>query len=377
MDRYIYSQVAEDMESKVVLISGPRQSGKTTFSKLLLSEFDYLNYDYAPDRLKIISGQWDREKPLIIFDELHKHHEWKRFLKGIFDVDGIPPRLVVTGSAKMDVFRKVGDSLAGRYFNHHLFPLDLKELELNGNTTSPATLEQLLAISGFPEPFLKGTETFYSRWSRSHLDVILRQDLQDLSTVRHINDIETLIELLKHCVGSTISYSSLARDLNTSPQTVKNWLILLENLYIIFKITPYTNSIRRSIQKEPKYYFYDTAAVKGDIGSKYENLVAFSLYKWLQFTQDTTGKKCNLHYLKTRNGEELDFLITIDDHITHVIESKWADSSVSKSFSIFQKQIQSPHFLQLVHKLEREYSTTSGIKVCSASKWLSKLDLKS
>lgn len=375
MKRYIRVQIEEDLKEKIVLLTGPRQTGKTTFSKNLSPDHDYLNYDNAEQRMKILSKKWNREKSLIIFDELHKQHEWKRFLKGIYDVEGIPPKLLVTGSAKLDVFRKLGDSLAGRFFKHRLYPLDLKELAELGESANEETVEKFFTTSGFPEPFLKGSETFYNRWAKSHIDVILRQDLQDLTTVRHVSDIETLIELLKHRVGSPISYSSLARDLQVSPQTVKNWLILLENLYIIFKVPPYSKQISRAIQKEPKYYFYDTSIPKGENGIKLENFVAFSLFKWLHFLEDTTGKTATLHYIRTRNGNELDFCIIIDSELTHLIEVKWADNTVSKSFKLFQKIFPKSHQVQLVAKLKQPYSTPEGVKVESVHKYLSKLEI--
>jgi len=94
---------------------------------MLTTDFQYLNHDLAEHRLLLAEKSWDREKALIIFDELHKMHEWKSWLKGIYDVEGIPPGLMVTGSAGLDAFRKVGDSLAGGHFQIRLHPIDLKE----------------------------------------------------------------------------------------------------------------------------------------------------------------------------------------------------------------------------------------------------------
>jgi hypothetical protein len=159
-------------------------------------------------------------------------NKWKRWLKGIYDTEGVRPRLLVTGSAKLNTYKKVGDSLAGRYFQYRLHPFDLKEVK--SSYTPEEAFARLWNCSGFPEPFIDGTQIFYHRWRRSHLDIILRQDLIDIQTVRDIKAIEDLIELLKNNVGSTVSYANLARALEKDAKTVKRWLQLLEDLYVIF-----------------------------------------------------------------------------------------------------------------------------------------------
>lgn len=219
MKRYIEPFILNDLSHKIVLISGPRQCGKTTLSKQLSEHFDYFNYDAHEDRLALQDKAWDRDQSLIIFDEIHKMKKWKQWLKGIYDKEGIPPQLIVTGSAKLDTYRKVGDSLAGRYFQYRLHPLDLKEIAQQNIDIDPAKLfEQFWQCSGFPEPFLKGSETYYKRWQRTHLDIILRQDLIDIHAIRDIKAIETLVALLKNRVGSTVSYANLARDLERDPK---------------------------------------------------------------------------------------------------------------------------------------------------------------
>jgi predicted AAA+ superfamily ATPase len=103
---------------------------------------------------------WDRSRELVIFDELHKLKNWKSWLKGIYDTEKIPPSLVVTGSAKLDVYKKVGDSLAGRFFEFRLHPFDMKEIKsVSGTDGLDEKLDALLKIGGFPEPFLEGDET--------------------------------------------------------------------------------------------------------------------------------------------------------------------------------------------------------------------------
>src|SRR3989344_5998211 len=173
--RNIQPFLTEDLKKKILLISGPRQVGKTTLSKKIEKKFDYLNYDNAEDRLQIMRKEWDRKKNLLILDEIHKMPKWKTWLKGVYDKEGLNPAIIVTGSSRMDLMKKVGDSLAGRYFQYRLYPLDLKEL--HGYLSVEERYQRLLRVSGFPEPFLEGKDSFYTKWKRSHLDIILRQDL--------------------------------------------------------------------------------------------------------------------------------------------------------------------------------------------------------
>lgn len=380
MKRYLESHILADLPKKIVLVTGPRQSGKTTMTKQLLLNADYYNYDAEDDRLILRNKSWDRKKSLIIFDELHKMIQWKRWLKGIFDTEGLPPALLVTGSAQLDTYRKMGDSLAGRFFQYRLYPLDLKEvlaLGLSEDTELDAQgiFDRLWQCSGFPEPFLSGSTVFYRRWRRSHLDIILRQDLVDLYAVRDIKSIEILVSLLKERIGSSVSYSNLAKDLECDAKTVKRWLQLLENLYVIFRVTPYSKKVARSLLKEPKFYFYDYTYAE-DPGARLENMVAVALLKELHYLEDTQGLDTALHYLRTKEGKELDFLVCMDNKPTHLIEVKMSDDTPAKGFSHFFRYFESVQCLQLVKNLKREqtYRLTEAncLEIRSLIPWLAR-----
>lgn len=375
MKRSLQSYIKQDLPSKIVLLTGPRQCGKTTLGKQLCDSFDYFNYDAAESRLALKEQSWDRHKKLLIFDELHKMKGWKRWLKGIYDTEGIPPEILVTGSARLDTHKKMGDSLAGRYFQFRLHPLDLKEIMQYQPGNPEKLFDQLWQCSGFPEPFLKDNLTYYKRWRRSHLDIILRQDLIDLYTGRDIQTIETLVLLLKDRIGSTISYANLARDLERDPNTIKRWLQLLENLYVIFRVTPYQKNIARSLLKEPKYYFYDHAYAEDNDGARLENLVACALLKELQFIEDTKGMKTALHYLRTKDGKEIDFLICIERKATLILEVKWSDATPSKNFNHFSQFLPHASKIQLVKELTREKTYPDGLEIRSLIPWLVKLNL--
>lgn len=379
--RSIQNQVKEDLESKIIILSGPRQCGKTTLSKALYPSFDYLNYDSLEDRIRLLRKQWDRKLDLIILDEIHKMTKWKSWLKGVYDTEGIRPRIFVTGSAKLDRYKKAGDSLAGRHFNFRLHPLDLKEViqEQRSHSDNELSIEtifdRLMSIGGFPEPFLRGDQRYYNRWRKSHIDLILRQDMPDLELIRDINGVETLIYLLSERVGSPISHASLASDLSKDPKTIKKWIEVLESLYVIFKITPYHKDIARSIKKECKYYFYDNGLIRGDDSMKIENIVACSLLKELHRLEDVEGYNTNLHYLRAKGGKEIDFFVNIENSRPWLIEVKLGEERVSPNFKTFQSHFKRPYLLQVVHNLNREYTTQDGYEVRKLSQWLSNFQL--
>lgn len=371
--RYLHAAIATDLQEKVVLVSGPRQCGKTTLSRMIQPNHQYLNHDLAEHRLLLRQKAWDRSKPLIVFDELHKMPEWKAWLKGIYDVEGLPPALLVTGSARLAAFRKTGDSLAGRHFHHRLHPLDLKEAATHAGIEPAGALELLLRVGGFPEPFLRGSERWYRRWRRSHVDAILREDMLSLSAVRDIASIETLIELMRHRVGSPLSADSLARDLQKSRNTVQHWLELLENLYVVFRITPWHRNVARSLLKAPKYYFYDCAMPLGSEGVRFENLVACALLKEAHRAQDAAGEDVALHYVRDRDGREVDFLIVKDGRPWQLVEAKWAEADTSPHLRLFFAD-QQLRRVQVVGTATEARSFADGLRVEPATAFLAALD---
>ena len=374
MERYLEECIRRDMAKKIIILSGPRQVGKTTLSKQLAPSFVYLNYDAASDRRMIRDEDWPRDVPLVIFDELHKLKKWKSKIKGIFDTDGIPPSIIVTGSARLETARKGGDSLAGRFFAYRLHPLTVKEV-VNSLEEPPAVaLEKILKFGGFPEPYLHNDETYTKRWRRTHLDTIIRGDLLDLERVRDLKSIEILVDLLRIRVGSPTSYSSLAQDLQVSVHTVKHWLQILENLCVIFAVRPYHRNIARSILKEAKYYFYDTGAVEGDIGARLENAVAVALLRETHLLEDTTGARTALHYLRDRDGHEADFLGLVDRKPVLLAEVKASDDAFAKALWHFGRFMPSTRRVQIVLDLKRAREK-EGVSMLSAHAFLAGLSL--
>jgi len=373
MERSITKFIKKDRtHNKIILLSGPRQSGKTTLSKSIFKNFEYFSFDLSEDRDAILAKKWRRDCEAVIFDELHKMLNWKSWLKGIYDTEGNRPSLFVTGSANLETFSKVGDSLAGRYFQYRLHPIDVEEGITYWKDDPTEVMRRLTTCGGFPEPFLLGESTFYKRWQKSHLDIILRQDFLDLFSVRSIKRIELLLDCLKQRVGSTVSYHNLASDLQVDPKSIQSWLIMLENVYAVFRLTPYHHNIARSLLKEPKVYFYDTGRIV-DKGAQLENLVACALLKRLHFLEDVFGKQTALHYLRTKDGHEIDFAVVINNTLCLCLEVKTSDDKLSKSFSYFKKYIGDAPCVQIVLNLKREYDTKDGIQVRNLASYLASL----
>ena len=374
MERYLRSAVAADLETKIVLLSGPRQCGKTTLAKMIHSDHQYLNHDLAEHRLLLREKSWDRQRTLVIFDELHKMQDWKAWLKGIYDVEGLPPALLVTGSARLAALRRTGDSLAGRYFHFRLHPVDVKEAVALADLAPAEALQRLLEVGGFPEPFLRGSARWHNRWRRTHVDSILREDLLALSAVRDVQSIGTLIELLRHRVGSPVSADSLARDLGKSRNTVQHWLELLEDLHVIFRLSPWHRNVARSLSKAPKCYFYDCALPAGDAGVRLENVIACALLKEAERVQDVAGERVALHYVRDRDGREVDFMVSLNDRPWQLIEAKWAAAAPSPHLRRFFAG-DNLRRVQAVGSLAESRSYPDGLRVEPAAEFLAALEL--
>jgi len=373
MDRYIHADVVKDLRKKMVFITGPRQVGKTFFSKSLQGGFKnpvYLNNDDVSD-LKIIRKRaWPLNTDLVILDEIHKMDGWKQFLKGTFDTRGASQSFLVTGSARLDTFRQTGDSLAGRYFLYRLHPLSVKEL--SGAMPAYEALSALNRLGGFPEPFLSGSDEEASRWRRQYYTDLVREDIMDFSRISEIRVIRLLLEMLRKRVGSPLSFASLANDLQAAPNTIRKYVEILESLHIIFLVRPFHKNIARSLLKEPKAYFYDSGYVEGDEGLRLENTVAVSLQKHAHYLQDAKGADVSLHYIRTKDGKEVDFSLAEKGVLTHFIEVKLSETEVSRGLSYFKARHKEVKAVQLVHNA-RNKTESGGVSVVRAGEWLAGL----
>ena len=355
--RYIAPNILEDLSRKMVFVGGPRQVGKTTLAKAILSSHypsgRYLNWDYDEDRQDILRKQWSADQELLVFDELHKFPRWKTWIKGIYDVSRETHKFLITGSARLDVYRRGGDSLMGRYHYWRLHPFTLDEIP--PGISPKEAYQRLMTVGGFPEPFLDGAERAARRWRRERFDRVLREDVRDLEPVRNIQLLGMFLDLLRHRVGGLITISNLASDLQISPKTAKAWLEVLERMYLVFSVRPYTRSLPRAVLKPPKVYFFDNGDVIGDEGSRFENLVATSLLKRLHYLEDRDGYRYELRYIRDKEGREVDFVIVKEGNIEELIEAKYSDEVVSKSLIYYAERLKPPKATQIVANLRRPF----------------------
>ena len=375
--RYLVPFVLRDLAKKMAFVGGPRQVGKTTLARSILGDRYpggcYLNWDFDPDRQAILERRWPADTPLLVFDELHKFPRWKSWLKGLYDVFGDRSSILVTGSARLDVYRRGGDSLMGRYHYWRLHPFTLDERP--AGVTPEQALPRLLTVGGFPEPFLENDEREARRWRRERFDRVLREDVRDLAGIRDIQTLGLFLDLLRRRVGGAVVLANLAADLHVTHKTVNAWLQTLERMYLLFAVRPYTRSLPRAIRKPPKVYFFDNADVVGDPGARFENLVATHLLKRIQFLEDRDGFRYELNYLRDKEGREVDFVVVKDGEIEELIEVKTGDAAPSRGLRYYAERLRPQRATQIVADLDRPFDR-DGIRVtdpisyfCAAPPW--------
>lgn len=390
-----------DKEKHLVLVSGPRQAGKTTLAKDIASREPsslYFNYDIPANKVKILQNptffeEVDREKgtlPLIILDEIHKYRDWKNYLKGIYDGYSDEFRFLATGSGRLELSRKKGDSLAGRYLHFHLYPFTVGELPASStgiddkdvlleipeqNRKAQEAWETMFHVSGFPEPFLKGTKMKYRRWAKSYHSQVIRDDIRDEYAVRQVDTMEALYFLLSECIGNPFSSSNHARILKISHKTVSSWISVFERFFLIFRLRPYSRRISRSLVKEPKIYFYDYCRIE-DHALRFENMVAVELSRAVTLWTDFGLGEYDLWYLRNKEKEEVDFLVTERGKPQFMVEAKLSDTTISPNLMKFQNALGVPA-IQLVNtpNVARKIRNASNtIIVASAPNWLACLN---
>lgn len=340
--RYLSKQVREDLKRKMVFISGPRQVGKTTLAKSILeSELSYLNWDIPGDRDKILK----RELPITelwCFDEIHKYPSWRDYLKGVYDEFSEKHRILVTGSARLDLFRKSGDSLQGRYHHLRLHPLSVKELGL----TTEKELLKLLDLSGYPEPYFSNSKVEAKRWSINYRSLLVNQEVASIETISDFSKLELLSIRLPQLVGSPLSINSLREDLQLTHKTISRWIDILENIYMIFRLAPFGSPLIRAVKKEQKHYHFDWTLIE-DKSLAFENMTASHLLKWVHYQRDVLGEEFELRYFRDTDKREIDFCITKNMKPCMFIECKWTDGATSPHLYYLQKKFPEAKYFQI------------------------------
>jgi predicted AAA+ superfamily ATPase len=356
----------------MVFLGGPRQVGKTTFSQSLLKNGHqnsaYFNWDSAEHREIILKGQWPATEKLIILDELHKYARWRNLIKGFYDTQKSSHQFLVTGSARLDYYRKGGDSLMGRYHYFRMHPFSLGELGY-----SKDSLENLIKFGGFPEPLFAQKEKTLRRWQLQRLERIIREDLIDLERVKEISLLERLAEALPDRVGSPLSVKNLSQDLMVDFKTAERWVTILENLYYAFRIPPYGAPKIKAVKKEQKLYLWDWSAISS-AGAKFENLVASQLLKYCHFEEDSEGHRMELRFIRDVYGREVDFVVLKNKKPIFAVECKTGEKQLSSVIPYLIDRTDIPHFYQ-IHLGTKHYSPHPKAEVIPFIEFCKKLNL--
>ena len=383
-DRYLTKYILEDLLDKMVFVGGARQVGKTTLAKkIIAANFSapcYYNWDSQKDRRMIMKSDWPGNADLIILDEIHKYKKWKSFVKGEYDTLKEKFKFMITGSARLDLYRKGGDSMQGRYHYYRLHPFSMSEL--TGNHHVPDvfgelplsaknendTLLSLDRFGGFPEPFIKQNERTLRRWHNEKNSRLFREDIRDIQQLRDIAGIQLLSDMLPDRVASLLSVNSLREDLEVSHRAVTNWLNILETFYYCFRIYPFVGKNYRSLKKEPKLYLIDWSEIS-DEAKRFENFIASHLLKLVHFLYDYEGYGMNLYFLRNVDKKEVDFFVTVDNRPWFAVEVKISDTSVSPHLHYYREKLNIPYCYQVVKKSGVD-RLINGIRIVSADRFL-------
>ena len=358
-------------DRQMVFVSGPRQVGKTTVCEGFQSH--YLNWDKGSDRDLILKGedavaetvganQAKKQLPVLTLDELHHFKKWKQFLKGFFDTYGKKVRLLVTGSARMNVYKRGGDSLMGRYFPYRMHPLSVGELlhptVQDTETTSSTEIRtadwnRLIEFGGFPEPFTRGDKMFLRKWRQLRFEQLLREDIRKDTSIRELDQIESMARILSERSGEQLVYASLGKEVQVSEITTRNWVATLCSFYFGFLVKPWSQHIENAIRKTPKWFLRDWSGI-ADIGKRNETMLACHLLKAVQYWTDMGFGVCDLYYIRDKQKKEADFLVSKDGKPWFLAEAKTSDTKLSPALSAYQKATGSRHAFQVVFNLPFE-----------------------
>jgi hypothetical protein len=386
-ERYLTQYILDDLKDKMVFVGGPRQVGKTTLCRNFVGTHfknpAYFNWDNRTDRKAIMAAIWPSDTELLIFDEIHKHRQWKGLIKGEYDKHKETFKFLVTGSARLDLYRRGGDSLQGKYHYYRLHPFTLAEIEgltcayaMLGELTLDRdyyqeTMGELDTFGGFPEPFTKQNIRQLRRWHNEKIERMFREDIQGIEAIRNLGNMKLLSDILPAKVGASLSLNSIREDLEVSHRAVAHWMDILEAFYYHFRIYPFSSKKIRSLKKEPKLYLWDWSEVE-DEANRFENLIASHLLKFVHFITDNEGYRAELSYLRDVDKREVDFLVTIDGKPWFAVEVKLNDTVLSPNLLYFRERLSIPYIYQVVKK-DKVDMLEKGGRILSAGRFLAGL----
>ena len=385
--------------NKMAFVSGPRQVGKTTLARHYQRGFSqslYLNWDTLPHQKRILTDPAFLEKEnrepdqpfLVVLDEIHKYARWKNYLKGTYDQYQDEFQFLVTGSGRLDLFKKGGDSLLGRYFSVLLLPLSVGELSgqlsgfdefKQGLIDPPAdsqeqrnAFQQLFRFSGFPEPFSRGRMDFYNLWFAERKRLLVREDIRDSSAIRNISLLDHLAHLIPYRVGNPLSINALREEVGIAFETARDWITLLEQFFYLFRIAPFVTRVARALRKETKVYLFDWAEIEDD-SARFENLIALHLFKAAQVWQAQGNRMIGLNFIRDKEKREVDFVLSEQGKPLCLIECKTSRKELAPNLLHFQEKLEVPVAVQLLHEsgvCQKRRAKGMTQWVISADRWL-------
>jgi predicted AAA+ superfamily ATPase len=366
----IYDTLVDEHLAKhrqMALVSGPRQVGKTTTCQGHAQA--YADWDNIDDRERILAGparlvdqfglnRLSEATPVVLFDELHKYPRWKQFLKGFFDTYSDRIKIIVTGSSRMDVYRRGGDSLMGRYFLYRMHPFsiaetldtdlpDSKRIVRQPNSINAADFDALWDHGGYPEPFLKRDMRFSRRWQSLRIEQLVREDIRDLTQIQQIDQLEMLVRRLTNRSAHQLVYGNLAKEVRVSVDTVRRWVDVLRNLHLGFLVRPWFKNVSRSLRKEPKWLLRDWASIK-NAGDRAETFVGCHLLKAVDGWNDMGLGEFELGYLRDKQKREVDFVVIRDGSPWFLVDVKYRDEKLGETPKYYQDQVRAPFAFQVV-----------------------------
>lgn len=392
-----------DDERRMAFVAGPRQVGKTTLARHLLARVGceelYFNWDVETDRRRIVHdpatfftdrlppGRNVPGRPRLVLDEIHKYPRWKRFLKGLADAHATSLGILVTGSGRLDLYQRGGDSLFGRYDLYRLAPFTVGEFlaggaqqllrpaefvtALKASAGAPGAedaLAQIEHFTGFPEPLHAGRDERLRKWRRTHRQLTIREDLRDLTRIRDIGLVESLVLLLPERIGSPLSLNALARDLGVAFNTVRLWMEALARLYLVFELRPYAGRMARTLRREAKVYLFDPTEIP-EPGARFENVTALHLRKLCDAWTDLGFGDFELSYVRDKEKREVDFLVLESRRPWLLVEAKLSDAIAAPSLRYFTHRL-APKMgaVQIVRHLTRPLRPHPGVLIVPAAR---------
>lgn len=348
----------------IIAITGPRQAGKTTLSKLIFQNYRYVSLE-TPDVLEFAKkdprgflAQYDKH---VIFDEIQNVPELFSYIQTIVDESGMEGQFILTGSQNFLMLEKITQSLAGRVYIYNLLPFSQEEIK----SKYQISLNETILKGGYPRIYDKdiSPEDYFPSYIQTYIE-------RDVRSIFNIKDLPNFISFIKICaarVGQLFNASSIANELGVDYKTIQNWLNLLETSFILYRLQPWHVNFNKRIVKTPKIYFYDTGLVchllgitkESDLDIHFIKGAVFENYIITELVKQTwnSGKSLRHFFWRDNTGNEIDLLIEKGTQL-ELIEIKSAQTIKQDFFKNLNK----------IEKLATDYNVKKSILYAGVEK---------